>query len=166
MNPVLNTDTKRIVMLPLSNKVVIDQGSIIHHLSCNIPAIDDASYQVLIEQLGLPVVDDKVTSNYFVDRCIAVECDDKPVVSRKGYELIFDILSKSMDIKSMLEDLSGIVLDWEEEDTEQVLARIGYTPLSDDDTMLAIDIIKSMVVTDAIVMSYENEGKTMILWEC
>lgn len=166
MNPVLNTDTKRIVMLPLSDKVVIEQGFIVHQLSCNIAGIDDVSYQVLVERLGLPVTDvNKVTSNYFVDRCIAVECDNKPVVSRKGYGLVFDILSQGMDIKSMLEDLDGIVLDWEEENTEQVLARIGYSPLSDDDTELAIDIIKSMLVTDATVTSYKNEDKTMILWE-
>lgn len=165
--PVLNTDTNRIVMLPLANKVVIKQGSIIHHLSCNVPAIDDESYQALIEPLGIVAVnDDQFTCDYFVNRCLDFKCEDKPVVSRKGYEIAFGILSKTMNIKSMLEDLKNIILDWYEEDTAKVLARIGYpSPFSDDDTELSIDIIKSANMTDAIVTSYKEDDKTMILWK-
>lgn len=162
---VLNTDTCRIVMLPLANKGVINQGKVFHHLSTNIPAIDDLSYQALVELLDLPSADINLTRNYFVERCLNFVGEDKPLVSSKGYGFIFSLLSDAgFNLKCMLERLSHIIYSWYEEDSADVLSRIYG---DSDDTVVkvsAIDVIKAENVTEAFVTSYQDGEKSMILY--
>lgn len=165
MIQVLNIDTRRIVMLPLANEVVINQGKVFHHLSTNIPAIDDLSYQALVELLDLPSADINLTRNYFVERCLNFVGEDKPLVSSKGYGFIFYLLSDAgFDLKCMLERLSHIIYSWYEEDSADVLSRI-YD--GSDDTVVkvsAIDVIKAENVTEAFVTSYQDGEKSMSLY--
>lgn len=166
MIEVLNADTRRIVMLPLANKAVIEQNKVYHHLSTNIPAIDDQSYQTLATLLALPAVDINATRNYFSARCVNFIGEDKPSVSVKGYGFIFDLLSDAgADIKLMIERLEHIIYSWNEEDSETVLNRL-YAGFNDTSsiTTTAIEVIKSENVTEAFVTSYQDADRTVILY--
>lgn len=165
---VLNADTRRIVMLPLANKVVIKQDGIFHHLSTNMPAIDDKSYQALIGLLELSTdieAELNTTRNYFIERCIGFAGEDKPLVGHKGYGLIFDQYSDAgYDIKVMLERLEFIIYSWNEEDSAAVLDRT-YSDWDDAETILtAIDIIKAENVTDAFVTTYQDDDRLMVIY--
>lgn len=160
---VLNADTRRIVMLPLANKVVIKQDGIFHHLSTNMPAIADKSYQALIGLLELSTdieAELNTTRNYFIERCIGFAGEDKPLVGHKGYGLIFDQYSDAgYDIKVMLERLEFIIYSWNEEDSAAVLDRT-YS----DCILTAIDIIKAENVTDAFVTTYQDDDRLMVIY--
>lgn len=165
LTPVLNTDTCRIVMLPLSNKAVINQGQVFHHLSTNIPAIDNKSYQALSKLLGLAVEDTNNSRNYFIERCMAFVGDDKPVVSAKGYGFIFDLLCDAgFNLKLMIERLDYIIYSWNEEAANKVLERT-YSDQDDMVTRLsAADILEAENVTEAFITSYQDGSDLIMLY--
>lgn len=165
---VLNTDTCRIVMLPLANKVVIDQGKVFHHLSTNIPAIDDKSYQELVGLLDLSTntaAEINATRNYFIDRCLRFVGEDKPSVGYKGYGLVFDLYSDvGYNLKIMLERLEFIIYSWNVEDSLEILDRI-YSGYGDTDIKLsAIEIIKAENVTYTFATTYQDDDRVMVIY--
>lgn len=164
LNKVLNIDTCSIVLLPLSHKKVLEQGGIFHHLSTNIPAINGEDYEKLAAALGLDPVVSGLTRSYFVDRCVAFIGDDKPVVSQKGYGVVFDLLHDAgFNIKQMLERLDFIIYSWREESEEDVITRT-YSVQDPTRRLSAVEIIESENVTDAFVTNYQGDRDLMVLY--
>lgn len=141
LSVVLNTSNNELVLLPLANRLVVKQETLVLNKELDIMTIDGDAYDELAEALQLTKYDEhEIARNYFVERCNQASGYGTRSLSDEAYRNIYDLMADSGDsIVDMLTHMHRILNSYHEDSAEDILdnADIEHENMSEEDKVSA-----------------------------
>lgn len=118
----LNLDTDSVVLLPLLDNKLTSFEGVSFDPVLDIHVIKDRDYEAILDEYEVPEVTEDLIRDFFVARCNKSACFSTPIISDKGYQLIWETLvDAGFSDKDMIEQMPRILITWHEDEPKDIL---------------------------------------------
>lgn len=162
----LNTTYDEIVVLPVDNALMLQQGKAYYDDGLEITVIDNDSYEELRSALSLPEIDEDMQKQFIVHRLDTASGYGTPMVSNDGWQTIYDHLRWcDWTPQSILKGLPRIIMSYHEADAFDVLsdADIDFENLSPEQAEIkAMEVLEKDEYKTVLDTYDSDDGKIFV----